>query len=470
MTTRSLIEQREPRLEPLALQPQRRWWTPLLRDGIRPLVLATDVAAGLAATFLAGIPFLLGLLFTVLVLLFQSVGGLYKSRLSLAILDDCPRLLSSAMMAFAGTALVALVTAGTASQESWLGFAAGAVALLVVLRAAAYAVVRRLRSSRLVAHPTLVVGAGAIGRELAENLLTHPEYGLKPVGFVESPRRDQEEPLPLPVVGSPSDLPLLLQDSSLRAVVLAYGRMAETDLVELIRTSHRASCEVFVVPRLYEIHNVSHDMESVWGMPLVRLSRAAHRRIDWPMKRAIDVFFSLLAIVLASPVMAVCALAVRREGGPGVIFRQERVGCDGRRFAVMKFRTLRPVDELESQTNWNISHDDRLGPVGRFLRTTSLDELPQLFNILRGDMSLVGPRPERPHFVEEFRILYPSYSARERVPCGLTGWAQIHGLRGDTSIEDRARFDNFYIENWSLWLDIKIMLRTAIALVRSPGS
>jgi lipopolysaccharide/colanic/teichoic acid biosynthesis glycosyltransferase len=137
---------------------------------------------------------------------------------------------------------------------------------------------------------------------------------------------------------------------------------------------------------------------------------------------------------------------------------------------VMKFRTLRPVDENESQTHWNVAHDDRLGPVGRLLRKTSLDELPQLLNVLRGDMSLVGPRPERPHFVEEFKDLYPSYHARERVPCGLTGWAQIHGLRGDTSISDRARFDNFYIENWSLWLDVKIMLRTTVALVRSPGA
>jgi lipopolysaccharide/colanic/teichoic acid biosynthesis glycosyltransferase len=136
----------------------------------------------------------------------------------------------------------------------------------------------------------------------------------------------------------------------------------------------------------------------------------------------------------------------------------------------MKFRTMRPVDDTESQTNWNIAQDDRVGPVGRFLRKSSLDELPQLFNILRGDMSLVGPRPERPHFVEEFSRLYPSYSARTRVPCGLTGWAQIHGLRGDTSIADRASFDNFYIENWSLWLDIKIMLRTVVALVRSPGA
>jgi lipopolysaccharide/colanic/teichoic acid biosynthesis glycosyltransferase len=136
----------------------------------------------------------------------------------------------------------------------------------------------------------------------------------------------------------------------------------------------------------------------------------------------------------------------------------------------MKFRSLRPLDESESQTQWNIAHDDRLGPVGRFLRVSSIDELPQLFNILRGDMSFVGPRPERPHFVEQFDQLYRGYSARHRVPSGLTGWAQVHGLRGDTSIDARARFDNFYIENWSLWLDLKILLRTVVSVFKAPGA
>ena len=161
---------------------------------------------------------------------------------------------------------------------------------------------------------------------------------------------------------------------------------------------------------------------------------------------------------------------MRLETGRGVIFRQERVGRDGVPFELMKFRSLKPIDETESQTNWNISHDNRVGPVGRFLRKTSLDELPQLFNILRGDMSLVGPRPERPHFVAQFGELYTGYADRHRVPSGLTGWAQIHGLRGNTPIDQRARFDNFYIENWTLWLDIKIILRTVVSVFTKPGS
>jgi lipopolysaccharide/colanic/teichoic acid biosynthesis glycosyltransferase len=143
-----------------------------------------------------------------------------------------------------------------------------------------------------------------------------------------------------------------------------------------------------------------------------------------------------------------------------VLFRQERIGRGALPFTMLKFRSLTPSSEHESRVRWSISADDRLGPVGRLLRLSSLDELPQLINVLRGDMSLVGPRPERPFFVEQFQRLYGGYADRHRVPAGITGWAQIHGLRGDTSIEERVRFDNYYIENWSLGLDLKIIIRT----------
>jgi exopolysaccharide biosynthesis polyprenyl glycosylphosphotransferase len=199
----------------------------------------------------------------------------------------------------------------------------------------------------------------------------------------------------------------------------------------------------------------------VWGIPLTRLRRAPYRTISWSLKRAFDAVVALLALVLLSPILAVCALAVRLEGGRGVIFKQQRVGLDGRRFTILKFRSLEPSSARESRLNWNISDDPRVGPLGKLLRLTSLDELPQLWNVLRGDMSLVGPRPERPFFVHEFTERFPRYMARHRVPAGMTGWAQINGLRGDTDISDRARFDNYYIENWSLWEDVKIILRTA---------
>jgi exopolysaccharide biosynthesis polyprenyl glycosylphosphotransferase len=187
------------------------------------------------------------------------------------------------------------------------------------------------------------------------------------------------------------------------------------------------------------------------------------------VKRVSDVIFASIALVVLSPVLLVCAIATWLEGGRGIFFRQERIGRYGKPFQVVKFRTMRPRDENESQTNWSIADDPRVGPIGRFMRRTSLDELPQLWNILRGDMTVVGPRPERPFFVEKFSAEHPDYAMRHRVPVGLTGLAQVSGLRGDTPISDRARFDNFYIENWSLWLDIKVLLRTIAEVFRGGG-
>jgi exopolysaccharide biosynthesis polyprenyl glycosylphosphotransferase len=204
-------------------------------------------------------------------------------------------------------------------------------------------------------------------------------------------------------------------------------------------------------------------------MPLLRMREAPFRRVSWRLKRVVDVAVAGLSLVALSPVFLACALGVRREGGPGVLFRQTRVGLDGRAFELLKFRSMRPVDNAESATLWSIADDDRIGPIGRLLRASSLDELPQLWNVLRGDMSIVGPRPERPHFVDQFATTFPRYMARHRVPCGMTGWAQIHGLRGDTSVADRARFDNYYIENWSLWLDLKIVARTINVVLTGKG-
>ncbi len=183
-----------------------------------------------------------------------------------------------------------------------------------------------------------------------------------------------------------------------------------------------------------------------------------------------DAVLAAFGLLLAAPVMAACALAVRLADGPGVVFRQERVGRHGRTFVLLKFRTLRPADAQESATRWNVSSDERMSRVGRALRRTSLDELPQLWNVLRGDMSMVGPRPERPFFVAQFSRVHPGYQARHRMPVGITGLAQVNGLRGDTSIEERARFDNHYIETWSLWQDACVLARTAGSLFRLGGS
>ena len=459
-------------------------WTRLARFGIAPLLVGIDLLAvgiGVLGTEFIGrevvseeTPAQKTAFFGLMLLLCFWQARLYRSKLSLSILDDLPTMVGRWLVAAALAILAQVVWSNAVWRDYiidwrflWGATVIGVSALL--LRAVGYSLIRWLRSQRLVAHRTLIVGAGRVGNQVADILTAHPEYGLHPIGFLDDDPHEVHAAAPLPVFGGAGAITEVLRRGDVHNVVVAFSSMKESQMVRLIRTCDRYRCELFIVPRLFELHQVDGDMDTAWGLPLVRLRRATYRTRAWRAKRLFDVCVSGLAVLFLAPVLLAITLAVRIDGGPGVLFRQERVGVDGRPFQVLKFRSLRPASEDESATTWNISLDSRLSPIGRFLRKTSLDELPQLFNVVRGDMSLVGPRPERPHFVNQFQTTYPSYDARHRVPSGLTGWAQVHGLRGDTSIVDRARFDNYYIENWSLWLDIKIILRTVSAVLRGAG-
>jgi exopolysaccharide biosynthesis polyprenyl glycosylphosphotransferase len=448
-----------PRLRPLLL----RWPAP-------PYLVLGDVAAFLVIAVLQWPHPVQALVLGVVLLCFWA-AGLYRSRVTLSVLDDLP-FLSAGVLAGLVTELAAagLLSDVSESREHVERFAALWVGILLV-RGVAYWTVRRARSTGRVRHTALIIGAGLVGVRLARTLQDHREFGLDPVGFVDSPPQvRQPDDLPAPLLGAHEQLASLIEDFAVRVVVVAFGSVREAELVEILRTCDRLRCEIFFVPRLFEVSYTTRDMDEAWGIPLVRVRRAPYRRLSWRLKRVFDVVVSATALLLLLPVLAACALAVRLEGGPGVLFRQQRVGLDGRVFTLLKFRSLRPASEEESATQWSIAHDDRLGPVGRFLRRTSLDELPQLLNILNGSMSLVGPRPERPHFVKAFGVSVPRYMSRHRVPAGLTGWAQVHGLRGNTSIEERAGFDNYYIQNWTLWGDIKVILRTVSQVLGKGGS
>jgi exopolysaccharide biosynthesis polyprenyl glycosylphosphotransferase len=241
--------------------------------------------------------------------------------------------------------------------------------------------------------------------------------------------------------------------------------------VGILRTAVRHDVTVYIVPRFFDCGVVPDgpDTDDVRGIPLYRVRRAALRRSTWFLKRIIDVSAASLALAVLWPLFAVIAIAVRCSSPGPVLFRQRRVGKDGHEIDVLKFRTL--LVNSDSDTQWSVSDDDRRTPVGRLLRRTSLDELPQLWGVLRGDMSLIGPRPERPFFVDRFSADVRGYGDRHRVRAGLTGWAQVNGLRGDdSSIAERARYDNNYIEHWSPWKDFVIALRTASELVRHARS
>jgi exopolysaccharide biosynthesis polyprenyl glycosylphosphotransferase len=405
-------------------------------------------------------------LFAIIVLLFHA-GGLYRPRLSLSLLDDVPAIVGRALAGGAAAMVLVGLSDGVAGTRR-LATSAVFGALALITRSIAYAVIRLVRRRGGFQQVALLLGGGTVAGSLGECLGSHPEYGLRPVGMLDDQPLLTEEERVVPLLGGYSALTRVVLDHQVDVVIVSYGSLPEPQMVHLLRACDRLACEIYFVPRLYEMHTVTRDTEVLWGVPLVRMRRSAFRAGTWAAKRITDVVISSVALALLLPVLVVCGLLSRWETG-AVLFRQTRIGLDGRPFTLFKFFSLRPDAESESSTNWTIGEDPRVGPVGSILRKTSLDELPQLFNVLRGDMSMVGPRPERPYFVDEFGRRYPWYSARHRVPVGLTGWAQVHGLRGDTSIADRARFDNLYIENWSLWGDIKILIRTAAQVIRGGG-
>jgi len=396
-------------------------------------------------------------------------ADLHRSRLVLSVVECLPRL---AVAAFVAVLTLAALTPGSDTDQPWrvlVAFGGTTLLLLVLLRAVAYAVVHSSRRAGRSAHPVIIVGAGAVGQRLAQTFLACREYGLEPVGFIDTAPDVSSRSLSVPLLGGVDDLERAMADLGVDDVVFAFPEPPDDRTIDVVRRCVQADHQVFVVPRFFEMMGLDHHRrtEIIGDVALMRLRRWGLRPHTLLMKRTLDVTLSSVALLLLAPVLVACAVAVRIETGPGVIFRQVRVGRGGRTFTLYKFRSLKPVDEVESATQWSIDHDARLGPVGRFLRRTSLDELPQLINVLRGDMSLVGPRPERPFFVREFARTELRYDERHRVHTGLTGYAQVNDLRGDTPIDARVRFDNYYIENWSLWSDIKIMFRTIRAIFRN---
>lgn len=412
----------------------------------------------------------LHLLMGALLVLNMALWRLYRARLTVSALNDLPVILAATLTAAAITCLVGAALGGPPLDE--LRYGAVTVAFVVVGRIGAYWLIRHRRIQRHNQVPTVIVGTGPLAQLLGNAVVADRRYGCDLMGFVDEQNAvGRENPrLPAPVLCALQDLqPGRIGSHNPGRLLVAFPAMKGQDLVDIVRTLDRSGTEVYVVPRLFEMTAVTRQAEEIEGIPLQRLRRTPFRSTSWLLKRPFDVLLSGAALLLLSPLLAVIAVVNHFKDGPDILFRQTRIGLDGQEFQVLKFRSMKPANEHESATNWNIANDNRLTPWGKFLRKSSLDELPQLWNILRGDMSFVGPRPERPHFVQAFGAEYLRYDARHRVPCGLTGWAQVNGLRGDTSIEDRVRYDNYYIQNWSLWLDIKIMLRTLTSFMRGSG-
>jgi exopolysaccharide biosynthesis polyprenyl glycosylphosphotransferase len=386
-------------------------------------------------------------------------GGRYRARLHLSVLDELPTILTRLLTATAAVASVILYMHQRDAVLTFLETACQATALVVVGRLITTRLIAFARRRGIAQYHTVLVGGGLLAAELAKILDQHPAYGLTVDGFVDDGDDFPAEEY-LPRLGRLADLDLAVAATGADTLLVADGNFEERALIDAVRTEECQAADLLVVPRMHHFHTQTGLADHIGSIPVMRIRNPNLRGPARLIKRVFDIAVAAAASIILAPVLVVAALAVRIEGGPGVIFRQLRVGRDGKQFHLLKFRSMRPADELESETKWCVATDGRVGLVGRFLRCTSIDELPQLWNIIRGDMTLVGPRPERPHFVELFSAQFDRYAQRHRVQAGLTGFAQVSGLRGDTSIADRARYDNFYIENWSLWLDVKIVLRT----------
>lgn len=395
-------------------------------------------------------------------------GGRYRARLHLSVLDELPALVGRLLAAGAVVAIVIALRHEQDTVTSFLVNASIAIVLVVAGRVVTGHLVSIGRRNRVTQHRTILIGGGALAAELAQILREHPRYGLAVAGFVDNGSDCVAEAV-VPRLGAVSDLDAVIVAERVGVLLIADGDFAERVLVDVVRTPDASQCDLLVVPRMHHFAMQTGHGDHIGSIPVYRIRTPKLRGPARLLKRAFDVVMAAAALVVVAPVLGACALAVRIEGGPGVIFRQPRVGRDGVLFDCLKLRSMRPANTTDSATTWSIADDKRVGPVGRFLRRSSLDELPQLWNILRGDMTMVGPRPERPHFVNRFSAEYDRYTHRHRVQAGLTGLAQVSGLRGNTSIADRARFDNYYIEHWSLWLDIKILIRTFSEVLFARG-
>jgi exopolysaccharide biosynthesis polyprenyl glycosylphosphotransferase len=452
--------------------------------------------------------------FIVLALIGFGLRGLYGPRLRPHLLDEIRTVVSAtavATMAVISVRVILTDDIHLASETAFL-WVTSVMWLTFGRIGVFFARARSIRRGN--GKPTLIVGAGKVGNLVAGRLLQRPQFGLRPVGFLDNDPLDIEgERVQLPVLGASWNLEEVLVEQGVHHVIFTFSTAPHSVLLGMVRRCQELGVTTSLVPRLFEVANERVSVEHLGGVPLFAMRPANPRGWQFAVKYGIDRFVAGVLLTMLLPLLAVLALAVRISIGRPIFFRQSRIGLDGREFDMLKFRTMKGTPDKNGEgdaewatraldsgasaldTNGNghsngnghgtangngnangnghqpkpvaaAAAEDRRTPLGRFLRRYSLDELPQLWNVLRGDMSLIGPRPERVSYVKRFEQAVYRYSDRHRVKSGITGWAQVNDLRGKTSLTDRVEWDNYYIENWSLWLDFKIAVFTVACLFR----
>lgn len=319
---------------------------------------------------------------------------------------------------------------------------------------------RKLRKKGYNTRYALIVGAGPLAQHIGASMLSNREFGIELIGFLALNEQGLHHgPMVAPIIGTYNDLSAILERGGVDQVIIALPLEDHLYMKDVVESVGDSVIDVKLVPDVHQFIQLGSEIDEFDGVPVISLASTPLDGMNKVLKRVLDFSLGLIIFIIFSPLMLLLALLVKITSRGPIFYSQERIGLDGKPFNIYKFRTMYQ-EQASDLPKFTSNKDSRVTPFGSFLRKWSFDELPQLYNVIKGNMSLVGPRPERPYFIHEFRKRVPKYMLRHKVQAGMTGWAQINGWRGDTSIEKRIEHDLYYIENWSIRLDLKILLLT----------
>jgi Undecaprenyl-phosphate glucose phosphotransferase len=414
---------------------------------------------------------LIMVLFNVVLAVTFSTAGLYTLKRGISRIDESFRVI----LAITLGVFVVLVFNTTLPQikvdslpideivliSGWAAMSSAAVLAHATIRS----IIAQMRERGYDTRRVVIVGARAPGREINARISATPSLGYRVQAFLSDSIPVGDIVDGVPVLGKPEALGRVVRAVHADEVIIALSGRTPDQVLDLVALAEDESVDILVYPDVFHlITNNGVSLGEISGLPLISIRNVAlDNPINRAMKRILDLVVSAVILTFASPIMLLIALLIKLESPGPVFFVQERVGLDNKPFPTIKFRTMRA--DAPKLADWTTKNDPRVTTLGRFLRRTSLDELPQFINVIRGEMSVVGPRPEQPQYVERFSLSIPRYMRRHKQKAGVTGWAQANGLRGDTSIEDRTRYDLYYVENWSLLFDLKIIIKTGLDIL-----
>ena len=420
----------------------------------RLMELQSDIIVGPFVEFLP-----LPLAQSILLLSIFFSQRMYQRRRPLGHLDEIFRTAKlTTLCTLLTVALVSLFLRDFVYHRTFLGYAWLLNILLLTIGRTLHAQVQWNAQARGIGDDrVLLIGGGDTGRMILQRVQANPKFGFQMIGVIDN--SSSRSILNVPILGGVVDIPRIIDEYAVDEVIIALPENTHEELIGIISLCEREKVGIRVLPDAFGIMASEVTIGYLGGLPLLTIRDVALQGWKLTLKRGMDLVGSAIGLVILSPFLLLVSLLIKLDSPGPVFYTHERMGLDAKSFKILKFRSMRE-DAEKSGPGWTVENDPRRTKLGAFIRRANIDELPQLVNVLFGEMSLVGPRPERPVYVEQFRQMIPRYMDRHREKSGMTGWAAVNGLRGDTSIEERTKYDLWYIENWSLALDIKIIIRT----------